>query len=546
VTLREIAEASARVAQTPGRNAKAEILADVLRRLDPNERALGVAILAGRLPAGRVGVGPAAVSDALAPPARERERVRSRAERMREATLPLFADDGGGDADAGDAASGAAPLSLADLDATLARIAGASGPRSARARANELRRLFARAGEAETDFLARLLLGDLRQGALGGIVEEAVARASGAPVAQVRRAAMLAGELEAVAVTALAEGEGGLSRFALTLFRPVRPMLAQPAADLDDALARLGEAAFETKVDGARVQVHRRGGDVRIYSRLLNDVTDALPEVVETVRALALDDAVLDGEVVALDRAGRPLPFQETMRRFGRRLDVDALRAELPLTTVLFDVLRLDGEDLFDHAESERHARLAERAGGLLVPRLVTADAERARTFYQAALDAGHEGVMAKALGAPYVAGARGSAWLKVKRAHTLDLVVLAVEWGNGRREGFLSNLHLGARDPATGGFVMLGKTFKGMTDEMLAWQTKTLGDLATERDGAVVHVRPELVVEVAFNDVQKSPRYPGGMALRLARVVRYRTDKSALEADTVDAVRRLLPRSEA
>jgi DNA ligase-1 len=372
-------------------------------------------------------------------------------------------------------------------------------------------------------------------------MEDAVARASGVPLARVRRAAMLAGELEPVALAAFAEGEAGLDRFRLTLFRPVGPMLAQPAADLDDALARLGEAAFETKLDGARVQIHRRGEEVRVYSRRLNEVTAALPETVEAVRALALEDAVFDGEVVALASGGRPHPFQVTMRRFGRRLDVEALRAELPLTTVLFDVLRLDGEDLLERPERERRQKLEACAPALAVPRIVTADHERAQAFFDAALAAGHEGVMAKALDATYAAGGRGAAWLKVKTAHTLDLVVLAVERGNGRRSAWLSNLHLGARDPETGTFVMLGKTFKGLTDELLEWQTRTFSALATREERGVVHVRPEVVVEVAFSDVQQSPRYPGGMALRLARVVRYRPDKTAAEADTVETVRTIL-----
>ena len=295
---------------------------------------------------------------------------------------------------------------------------------------------------------------------------------------------------------------------------------------------------------GIGVGIARRfaaeGARVAVYSRQLNDVTAAVPEVVEAIRALAIEDAVLDGEVIAFDAHRRPLPFQETMRRFGRRLDVDELRAELPLATVLFDVLRTNGVDCFDRPEHERRALLESVAPALAVTRLVTDRPEQAAAFYDDALSQGHEGVMAKALHAPYVAGGRGAAWLKVKAAHTLDLVVLAVEQGSGRRSRWLSNLHLGARDPATGSFVMLGKTFKGMTDEMLAWQTTTFEALATHRDGHVVYVRPEIVVEIAFNDVQRSPRYPAGMALRLARVVRYRPDKSAADADTIDTVREI------
>jgi DNA ligase-1 len=315
-------------------------------------------------------------------------------------------------------------------------------------------------------------------------------------------------------------------------------MLAQPAADLADALQRLGEAGFEYKLDGARVQVHRSGSEVRVYSRRLNEVTDRVPELVETVLRLAADEFILDGEVVALDSLGAPQPFQVTMRRFGRRLDVSRLRAELPLGIHLFDLLRLDGEDLLDRPARERAAALAALAPDLIVPRRVTAQLPEAESFYEQALAAGHEGVMAKSLDAPYQAGRRGLGWLKVKPAHTLDLVVLAAEWGHGRRAGWLSNIHLGARDPASGGFVMLGKTFKGMTDEMLAWQTEHFARLEAARDGHIVRLRPEQVVEIAFGDVQESPQYPAGLALRFARVKRYRDDKPAAEADTIDAVR--------
>ena len=326
----------------------------------------------------------------------------------------------------------------------------------------------------------------------------------------------------------------------MRLLEPVLPMLAQPAADVDEALALLGEAALEWKLDGARVQVHRDGDDVRVFSRTLREVTAAVPEVVEAVRALPARRLALDGEAIALRPGGTPEPFQVTMRRFGRKLEVARLRSELPLSVLFFDVLHADGEDLVAAPGRARQEVLASALPApFRVPRLVTADPAAASAFLEDALRRGHEGLLAKSLDAPYEAGRRGSSWLKVKRAHTLDLVVLAVEWGSGRRKGLLSNLHLGARDPENGGFVMLGKTFKGMTDEMLAWQTERLKALALgTTDGYVVHVRPELVVEVAFDGLQESPRYPGGLALRFARVKRYRTDKRPEDADTIDTVR--------
>jgi DNA ligase-1 len=358
------------------------------------------------------------------------------------------------------------------------------------------------------------------------------------PAAEVRRAAMFAGDLGAVAHSALTEGAPGLARFSIELQRPVQPMLAQPAEDIADALGRLGVAALEWKLDGARVQVHKAGDDVRVFTRNLNDVTAAVPEIVEAVRALPARALILDGEAIALARGGAPQPFQVTMRRFGRKLDVAAMRAELPLTALFFDCLRRDGESLVDAPAHERFAALGDALpSGLIVPRIVTRDAAAAQAFYAEALARGHEGVMAKALDAPYEAGNRGASWLKV--THTLDLVVLAAEWGHGRRRGWLSNLHLGARDPG-GGFVMLGKTFKGLTDELLARQTRELLAREVGRDAYTVFVRPELVVEIAFNDLQASPQYPGGLALRFARVKGYRPDKRADEADTIDAVRAL------
>ncbi|MGH6918925.1 MAG: ATP-dependent DNA ligase, partial [Geminicoccaceae bacterium] len=434
-------------------------------------------------------------------------------------------------------AASAPALTLAELDATLERIVEVRGKGAAGERARLLQALFGRATEQEQDFLLRLLLGELRQGALEGLMVEAVAKAAALPVADVRRAVMVSGDVGTVAEAALGEGVAGLQRFAITLFRPLQPMLAQPAESIADALGRLGRAALEYKLDGARIQVHKAGDEVRVYSRRLNEVTGAVPEVVEAARALPARSAILDGEAIALRPDGRPQPFQITMRRFGRRLNVAALRAELPLAPFFFDCLALDDQPLIDRPAAERFAALEAAAPApLLMPRLVTDREEQAQAFAARALAHGHEGIMAKALDAAYAAGARGSSWLKIKPTHTLDLVVLAAEWGHGRRKGWLSNLHLGARDEA--GFVMLGKTFKGLTDALLTWQTEQLLAREIARDAWTVHVRPELVVEVAFNDIQASPHYPGGMALRFARVKRYRPDKRAGDADTIDMVR--------
>jgi DNA ligase-1 len=436
-------------------------------------------------------------------------------------------------------------LTLDEVDAAFARIAATSGKGSQAARQEQLAALFARASAAERDFLIRLILGELRQGALEGVLVDAIAEAGSLDAAEVRRAVMLAGELAGVAETALTQGQAGLARFRLTPLAPIHPMLAQPAADLDEAMASFGEAALEYKLDGARVQIHKVGTDVRIFSRRLNDVTDRLPDIVRVVAACPARELVLDGEVIALRGDGRPHPFQVTMSRFGRKTDVATIAERLPLSVYLFDCLYRDGEDLIDRPGAERFEHLAAAVEpALVVPRIVTSESRVAAEFLDEALTKGHEGVMAKALGAPYQAGSRGGDWLKVKLAHTLDLVVLAAEWGSGRRRGRLSNLHLGARDPAAadaaGRFVMLGKTFKGLTDETLEWQTRKLLELETGREGHVVHVRPELVVEIAVNQIQTSPQYPAGMALRFARVKAYREDKSAAEADTVDTVRAL------
>jgi DNA ligase-1 len=503
--LADLVATSRRVAETRSRSEKTGALADLLRRLGPEEIDIAVAYLSGHLCQGRIGLGGAALRSAMP----------------------------------GSAAAEPA-LTLLEVDAAFERIASVSGAGSTAERVRLLADLLGRATRDEQDFLVRLIFGELRQGALAGLMAEALAAAAELPADEVRRALMLAGELPAVARAVLTEGRAGLGRFHLQLFRPLQPMLAQPAGDISEALERLGEAALELKLDGARVQIHKAGGDVRVFSRRGNDVTHAVPELVETVQALPARQLLLDGEVIALRPDGAPHPFQITMRRFGRKLDVSRLRGELPLTPFFFDLLHLDGEDLIDHPAGERFAALGEAAPALTVPRIVTADAEEADAFFAEALSRGHEGIMAKATDAPYEAGRRGFSWLKVKPAHTLDLVVLAAEWGHGRRQGWLSNLHLGARDPENGAFVMLGKTFKGLTDETLAWQTKKFQEIAIGTDSWTVYLRPELVVEIAFNDVQESPHYPGGMALRFARVKRYREDKTADEADTIDTVRRI------
>jgi DNA ligase-1 len=500
--LRTIVEASRRVTEASGRLEKIGHLARCLAACEPASVPTAVALLAGRPRQGRVGIGYAALRAARA-----------------------------------EAAASTSTLTLAVLDATLDRIVAVSGKGASGERARLLRELFGRASEQEQDFLVRLLLGELRQGALDGLMVEAVAKAAALPVDDVRRAVMVSGDLGAAAEAALGEGATGLRRFAIALFRPLQPMLAQPSESIADALGRLGRTALEYKLDGARIQAHKAGDEVRVYSRRLNEVTGAVPEVVDAVRALPARSAILDGEAIALRQDGRPQPFQLTMRRFGRRLNVAALRAELPLAPFFFDCLALDDQALIDRPAEERFAALAAAAPPpLLIPRLVTEREDAAQAFVAQALAAGHEGVMAKAPDAAYEAGARGRSWLKIKATHSLDLVVLAAEWGHGRRKGWLSNLHLGARDDA--GFVMLGKTFKGLTDALLTWQTEQLLAREVARDAWTVYVRPELVVEVAFNDIQTSPHYPGGMALRFARVRRYRPDKRAEDADHIETVR--------
>ncbi|MDP9400340.1 MAG: ATP-dependent DNA ligase, partial [Actinomycetota bacterium] len=428
-------------------------------------------------------------------------------------------------------------LLVAEVDAAFGAIGRLAGPGSQAARRAALGALLARATEPEQHWLRRLLLGDLRQGALESLVADAVALAAGLPGTEVRRALMLGGDLGAVAVAALGGGAAALRAFRLEVGRPVQPMLAASAPDVASALERVHPAAVEFKLDGARVQVHRRGGDVAVFTRTLDEVAGRVPELVRAALALPVDAAVLDGEAIALRPDGRPHPFQVTAARFGSRSG-----GTVPLSALFFDALHVDGEDLVDRAGVERGAAL-ERVvpEAMRVPRRVAADAREAAATWREALDRGHEGVLVKALDAPYEAGRRGAGWIKVKPRHTLDLVVLAAEWGYGRRQGSLSNLHLGARGP-DGGLVMLGKTFKGLTDAMLAWQTERLLALEVARQGHVVHVRPELVVEVAFDGVQASTRYPGGVALRFARVLRHRPDKRAEEADELATVLALAP----
>jgi DNA ligase-1 len=498
-----LVNASRRIADQSSRTAKIAELASCLRALDPEEIEIGVALLAGEVRQGKLGAGYAQLRDA-------------------------------GSAGAAEAAS----LTLTDVDRSLDEFAAIRGAGSASKRAALLRGLFARTTAAERDFLVRLLVGELRQGALEGLALEGIAAAANLPQEPVRRAAMYAHSLGEVARIALTEGTSGLARLHLQTMHPVAPMLAQTAEDVAEALHQLGQAQLEWKLDGARVQVHKSGGEVRVFTRSLKEVTQAVPEITEAVLALPAADLVLDGEAIAVHPGGAPYPFQDTMRRFGRKLDVAALRSTLPLSVFFFDCLKRDGEVLVEQATSARFAALRKVVpGALLVPHRVTADAVEAQAFFDTAIAKGHEGLMAKALDAPYEAGNRGASWLKIKHTHTLDLVVLAAEWGHGRRQGWLSNLHLGARDPRTGHFVMLGKTFKGLTDALLEWQTQELLARETGRDDWAVHVRPELVVEIAFNDVQTSRQYPGGVALRFARVKAYRPDKRPEDADTIDTV---------
>lgn len=506
--LLDVATTSADVGGTSSRLAKVAHIAGLLHRAAPDTALVAIIVswLSGELRQRQIGVGWAALRSR--PPAASR-----------------------------------ATLTVTGVDATFSEIGAVSGKGAQARRAALLNTLFAAAAETEQTFLLRLLGGELRQGALAGIMADAVAKAAGIPAAAVQRAAMLGGDLPAVAAAALSGEPSALDTFTLRVGRPVGPMLAQTATSVTDAIDRHGgQAIFEAKLDGARVQIHRAGDEVTVYTRSLDDVTARLPEVVEATLALPVDNLIADGEAIALRPDNRPQRFQVTAARFGRSVDIAEALAAQPLSVFFFDILHRDGVDLLDAPTTERLAALdALVPPAQRVDRLLTADPVEAGGFLDATLAAGHEGVMAKAPDAPYQAGRRGAGWLKVKPVHTLDLVVLAVEWGSGRRRGKLSNIHLGARDPATGELIMVGKTFKGMTDAMLDWQTTRFSELAVGgTEGYVVHVRPEQVVEVALDGVQKSSRYPGGLALRFARVVRYRHDKGPAEADTIDAVRAL------
>jgi DNA ligase-1 len=502
----EVVAASRQVAGTASRSAKVQALARCLRTMDVEELEIAVLYLSGEIRQGRIGIGPSAL----------------RACATHAAAHPS--------------------LEIEEVDRLLAELAAIRGGGSGARRVIALQALFGRATREEQEFLVRLLVGELRQGALAGVMIEAIAAVTNLPLPEVRRAAMYESNLGAIARVGREGGSGGLQRFQLHVMSPIAPMLAQTAEDVDEALAALtGEIAFEWKMDGARIQLHKQGDLVRIFTRNLNDVTVAIPEIAEAARAFPARELVLDGEAIAFTPAGRPHAFQTTMRRFGRKLDVAQLQRDLPMQAFYFDCLRRDDVSLADLPARARFDALAAVVPAeQRMPRLITRSREEAVAFYDAAVAQGHEGVMAKSLGSPYEAGNRGASWLKIKRIHTLDLVVLAAEWGHGRRHGKLSNLHLGAYDAAAQQFVMLGKTFKGLTDAMLEWQTREFLARESHHDQWTVHVKPEIVVEIAFSDLQASPRYPGGLALRLARVKRYRTDKRVEEADTMETVRKI------
>jgi DNA ligase-1 len=498
VLLADLVATSNTVASTRARSTKTAALAELLARLAPDEIESAVGFLTGEPHQGRIGVGWATAYGVEVEPA----------------VQPT--------------------LTIAEVDRALDRIQATTGSGSTVGRQSVLREVFERATRDELDFLRRLLVGELRQGALAGLMTDAIAKAAAVPVALVRRAAMFSGDLGRVAVVALTQGAEGLHAVGLEVGRGVQPMLASGAPDVAAALTEVGRASVEWKLDGARIQVHRHGDDVRIYTRNLNEITGRLPGVVDWARALPVRAVVLDGEAIGVDEDERPHAFQDTMSSFGSD-------AASNLGAYFFDVLHVDGDDLVDRPLTDRLEVVQTVVGERRIPGIVTASPDEAAAFLDTAIAAGHEGVMVKAVDSTYDAGRRGGAWRKVKPVRTLDLVVLAAEWGHGRREGWLSNLHLGARGE-DGDFVMVGKTFKGLTDALLEWQTKELLAREIGREGIVVHVRPELVVEIALDGVQTSRRYPGGVALRFARVRRYRDDKTAADVDRIEAVQALLP----
>ncbi|MFF0149109.1 DNA ligase-1 [Amycolatopsis sulphurea] len=499
--LTDLVTASAELAATRSRKAKIAVLAGVLRAAAAAELPAVIAYLTGQTAQDRLGAGWRTLADLAVGPAAEPS------------------------------------VEVAEVDAALSEVAAAAGAGSVKRRAEVLGALFIRLTTAEQEFVVRLITGELRQGALEGVMVDAIAVAAEVGLDQVRRAFMLSGKLPVTGQAALTGGAAALAGFRLALGRPVRPMLASPAESLEEAVAEHAHALIEYKMDGARIQVHREGARVHVYTRTLREITSSVDELVELVRALPCESVVLDGETLALSDDGRPRPFQETMSRFGSTRE-EQVRALL-LRPYFFDCLHLDGVDLLDAPLSERNSALRRVAGPHVIPGELRPPDPAA--VLDAAMAAGHEGVMIKDLDSGYAAGRRGRAWLKVKPVHTIDLVVLAAEWGHGRRTGKLSNLHLGARDPDGGPPIMVGKTFKGLTDELLAWQTERFQEIETHRDRWTVHVRPELVVEIELDGAQVSTRYPGGLALRFARVVRYRPDKEPAEADTLDTVRSLL-----
>lgn len=498
--LADVSAVSEAVSATRSRLAKAESIASLLENADAMEIPIIVGFLSGVPRQGKVGIGWAAVSG-----------------------IETGTSDGSG-------------IDVTEVDDFLEGYSSMSGPGSQQRRGDALDVLLTDATLDEVDFLRRLVTGQLRQGALEGVMIDAIARAFDVPVGSVRRAAMLSGDLGSTAAIAASEGEAGLTAVGLEVLTPVQPMLAASAPDVGAAVDQIGEAIVEWKLDGTRIQAHRRGADIRIYTRNLNDVTDRIPSIVRAVSRLPVGSVILDGESMAIAGDGGPMPFEQTMSEFG-----SGSSGRLELQPFWFDVLHLDGKDLIDLPLTERRALLESFVGSSeIIPQIRTSDVGEAKEFLAAARALRHEGVMVKDPVSPYEAGRRGSAWIKVKPVYTLDLVILAVEWGSGRRTGWLSNIHLGARDPDGGGFVMLGKTFKGLTDEMLEYQTKALLALEERRTKRVVYVRPELVVEVAFDGLLPSTRYPGGMALRFARVRSHRPDKDASQADTIDTVREI------